>query len=108
MPLQIYMPESGVSLAELTDNVNDELQRSGRCIVVVSEGFDVGDLGELKDSFGHNQRKIGAHIDEREQQRDGKDEGRVTGSLLHSHILPALSAVSIASKLVGSVRFSVR
>jgi len=55
MPLQIYMRESGVSLAELTDNVNDELQRSGRCIVVVSEGFDVGDLGELKDSFGHTE-----------------------------------------------------
>ena len=55
MPLQIYMPESGVSLAELTDNVNDELKRSGRCIVVVSEGFDVGDLGELKDSFGHTE-----------------------------------------------------
>lgn len=53
MPLQIYMPESGLSLAELTDNVNDELKRSGRCIVVVSEGFDVGDIGETKDSFGH-------------------------------------------------------
>ncbi|NUN02814.1 MAG: diphosphate--fructose-6-phosphate 1-phosphotransferase, partial [Bryobacteraceae bacterium] len=53
MPLQIYMPESGVSLAELTDNVNDELKRSGRCIIVISEGFDAGDLGELKDAFGH-------------------------------------------------------
>ncbi|HEU0140436.1 MAG TPA: diphosphate--fructose-6-phosphate 1-phosphotransferase [Bryobacteraceae bacterium] len=53
MPLQIYMPESGVGLAELTDNVNDELKRSGRCIIVISEGFDAGDLGELKDAFGH-------------------------------------------------------
>lgn len=55
MPLQIYMRESGLTLAELTDNVNDELKRSGRCIVVLSEGFDVGDLGELKDSFGHTE-----------------------------------------------------
>ena len=37
----------------MADNVNDELKRSGRCIVVVSEGFDVGSLGERKDSFGH-------------------------------------------------------
>ena len=27
--------------------------RDGRCIVVVSEGFDVGSLGEVKDAFGH-------------------------------------------------------
>jgi 6-phosphofructokinase 1 len=53
MPLQIYMRESKLTLAELADSVNDELKRSGRCIVVVSEGFDVGEIGELKDSFGH-------------------------------------------------------
>ncbi|MCX6027870.1 MAG: diphosphate--fructose-6-phosphate 1-phosphotransferase [Chloroflexi bacterium] len=53
MPLQIYLAESGATLAEMADNVNDELRRSGRCIVVVSEGFDVGGLGERKDSFGH-------------------------------------------------------
>ena len=55
MPLQIYMAESGVSMEQLAENVNDELKRSGRCLVVVSEGFDVGDLGESRDSFGHVQ-----------------------------------------------------
>jgi len=55
MPLQIYLPESGLNLQAMADLVNDELKRSGRCIVVVSEGFDVGDLGELKDNFGHTQ-----------------------------------------------------
>ena len=55
LPLQIYMPEAGVSLKEMADLVNDQLKRSGRCIVVVSEGFDVGDIGETKDSFGHTQ-----------------------------------------------------
>lgn len=55
LPLQIYLPESGLSLPAMADLVNEELKRSGRCIVVVSEGFDVGDLGELKDSFGHTQ-----------------------------------------------------
>ncbi|MFW6255814.1 MAG: 6-phosphofructokinase, partial [Candidatus Sumerlaeota bacterium] len=29
------------------------LKKYGRCIVVVSEGFDVGELGEVKDNFGH-------------------------------------------------------
>ena len=53
MPLQIYLAESPCSLEQLADNVNDQLRRSGRCVVVISEGFDVGSLGEVKDSFGH-------------------------------------------------------
>jgi len=53
LPLQIYLAESPCSLAQLADNVNDQLKQDGRCIVVVSEGFDVGDLGEVKDGFGH-------------------------------------------------------
>ena len=52
-PLQIYLAESGVSLPELADNVNDQLKKDGRCLVVVSEGFDAGDPGDVKDSFGH-------------------------------------------------------
>jgi 6-phosphofructokinase len=55
LPLQIYLTESGVTLPQLADNINDELRRSGRCIVVVSEGFPVGELGERRDSFGHTQ-----------------------------------------------------
>ena len=53
MPLQIYMSESKVSLEQLADNVNDQLQKDGRCIVVISEGFEVGEIGEVKDAFGH-------------------------------------------------------
>jgi len=53
MPLQIYMAESGLSLEQLGQNVLECLGRRGRCIVVVSEGFDVGELGEVKDNFGH-------------------------------------------------------
>lgn len=55
IPLQIYLAESGLNLSKLADNVNDELKRSGRAIVVVSEGFPVGDLGEKKDLFGHTE-----------------------------------------------------
>jgi len=55
MPLQIYLTESKLNLSELADNVNDELKRSGRIIVVVSEGFPFGDIGERKDLFGHTE-----------------------------------------------------
>jgi 6-phosphofructokinase len=52
-PLQLYMAESRHTLESLRDNVNRELARSGRCIVVVNEGFDVGGVGERHDGFGH-------------------------------------------------------
>ena len=55
MPLLIAMTESGISLEELADRVNDLLRREGRAIVVVSEGFDVGDIGARRDSFGHTE-----------------------------------------------------
>jgi len=53
MPLQIYMAEAHHTLESLHENVNRQLRASGRCIVVVSEGFDVGSLGEAQDGFGH-------------------------------------------------------
>ena len=53
MPLQIYMAEAGLNLEQLGENVLAQLGRGGRCLVVVSEGFDVGDLGVVRDSFGH-------------------------------------------------------
>jgi 6-phosphofructokinase 1 len=55
LPLHIYLAESGVTLEQMADAINDELKRAGRCMVVVSEGFDVGDLGARKDAFGHVQ-----------------------------------------------------
>jgi len=55
LPLQIYLAEAGVTLEELADRVSDQLRRDGRCLLVVSEGFDVGELGNQKDSFGHTQ-----------------------------------------------------
>ena len=53
MPLKIYLAESPCSLEQVADAVNDELRRSARCLVVISEGFNVGDLGKVADSFGH-------------------------------------------------------
>ena len=55
MPLQIYLAESPCALSQLADNVNDQLKQDGRCLVVISEGYDVGNIGEVRDSFGHTQ-----------------------------------------------------
>lgn len=55
MPLLIYMAESKLSLPEIADQVDRQLRQTGRAMVVVSEGLDVGNLGESKDSFGHTQ-----------------------------------------------------
>jgi 6-phosphofructokinase 1 len=53
LPLQIYLAEAGATLEELAENVNTQVKQDGRCIVVVSEGFDAGSIGEVKDAFGH-------------------------------------------------------
>ncbi|MDA7978652.1 MAG: diphosphate--fructose-6-phosphate 1-phosphotransferase [Pirellulales bacterium] len=53
LPLIIFLAERACSLEQLADHVNDQLRQSGRAIVVISEGFDVGNLGEVKDAFGH-------------------------------------------------------
>ena len=52
-PLLIVLPEAGLSLEELGDHVDRQLRRSGRAVVIVSEGLDVGALGERRDAFGH-------------------------------------------------------
>jgi 6-phosphofructokinase 1 len=53
LPLLVYLAESPCSLEQLADQVNDQLRQSGRCVVVISEGFDVGELGKVTDAFGH-------------------------------------------------------
>jgi len=89
MPLHIYMPESKLTLDELTDNVNDELLKSGRCIIVVSEGFDVGNIGEVKDSFGHTefsasmftaQQVVVNHLNKVGIKAKGTTRGQVVGT----------------------------
>lgn len=53
IPLQLYMAESNHTLESLAENVNAQLKKDKRCIVVVNEGFDVGSVGEAHDGFGH-------------------------------------------------------
>ena len=52
-PLLIFLAEGGLTLEEMAERVNAEVKARGRAVVVLSEGCDVGDLGFVKDSFGH-------------------------------------------------------
>ncbi|MBI1318220.1 MAG: diphosphate--fructose-6-phosphate 1-phosphotransferase [Candidatus Hydrogenedens sp.] len=89
MPLQIYTRESGLGAEALCDNVNDQLKRDGRVIIVVSEGYDMGELGETKDSFGHTQfgaskltvaQKVVNLLNERGLPVPGAARGQVPGT----------------------------
>lgn len=89
IPLQIYLAEAGVTAEEMCDNVNDQLKRDGRCIIVVSEGFDLGDLGFTKDSFGHAQysaskttvaQQVVNMLNERGLPVPGAARGQVSGT----------------------------
>ncbi|HHY81695.1 MAG TPA: 6-phosphofructokinase [Clostridiales bacterium] len=53
MPLQLYLPESAIPIEKLLDNVDNELVKSGRCIVVVSESYMTDPASQLRDGFGH-------------------------------------------------------
>ncbi len=55
LPLLIFMAEAGVTPEEMCDQVSDMLKERGRCVIVVSEGFDLGELGVSRDNFGHAQ-----------------------------------------------------
>ena len=61
VPLLIILPESlskddhQGNLEFITKKVNEKLKKQKRCIVVIGEGVNVGDLGILRDSFGHAQ-----------------------------------------------------
>ncbi|MCL5674433.1 MAG: diphosphate--fructose-6-phosphate 1-phosphotransferase [Candidatus Omnitrophica bacterium] len=59
MPLLIILPEAfnkytpEENLQYITQKVNEKILECGKCIVVISEGVNLGDLNVLKDSFGH-------------------------------------------------------
>ena len=89
MPLLIAMTESDMALAGLADAVNDVVRARGRCLLVVSEGFPVGSLGEREDSFGHVQfsssqvtveRLLVNHLNEIGLPARGSARGNVPGT----------------------------
>jgi len=98
LPIQIYLTEAGVTLPEMADRVNEELLRSGRCIVVVSEGFDVGDIGAQRDSFGHvnfgasgttAQQAIVTYLNKVGLKATGKARGQTLGTDQRHNIMTA-------------------
>jgi ATP-dependent phosphofructokinase / diphosphate-dependent phosphofructokinase len=93
MPLQLYLAETGFGLEELYENVCRQLVDDGRCIVVVSEGFDVGSLGEARDGFGHIEygasqstvaQEIVNYLNKRGLPVRGQATGQVPGVLQRS------------------------
>ncbi len=54
-PLLICLAEAALTMPQLAEAVNDTLKQHGRAVVVVSEGFDVGEIGARTDSFGHTE-----------------------------------------------------
>lgn len=61
IPLLLFLPEaiskedSRSNLEFITESINNKLKEASRCIVVIGEGVNIGDLSVLKDSFGHDQ-----------------------------------------------------
>ncbi|MGQ9598883.1 MAG: diphosphate--fructose-6-phosphate 1-phosphotransferase [Anaerolineae bacterium] len=89
MPLLIALAESGLTLAELADAVNDMLQQRRRCLLVISEGFPVGEVGEIRDAFGHIafssskmtvERIVVNYLNERGLRAQGAARGNVPGT----------------------------
>lgn len=89
MPLMILLAEAGLSAAEALDAINDCVRRHGRAIVVVSEGFNMGELGEVRDSFGHVEfgsskmtveQKLVNYLNEKGLPAKGNARGQVPGT----------------------------
>jgi 6-phosphofructokinase 1 len=81
MPLLIAMVESGLTLPDLADAICDVVRERGRCLLVISEGFPVGDIGQRRDAFGHTQFSASAFTVE-----------RAVVNYLNEHGLPARGA----------------
>jgi 6-phosphofructokinase 1 len=52
-PLLILFAEAPLPLSDLTDLVADTVRKRGRALIVVSEGYPVGEIGARLDAFGH-------------------------------------------------------
>ncbi len=72
MPLLVFIPEAlskddpEQNLEFIATRVNETLREAGRCMVVLTEGAGLGDVGVLRDAFGHAQfsacRTTAAHL----------------------------------------------
>ncbi len=99
-PIQLYLAETDHNLESLAENVNRCLIERGRCIVVASEGFNAGSLGEARDGFGHIEygasestvaQKIVNYLNSHGLKARGQATGQVPGILQRSTSLYASS-----------------
>lgn len=51
-PLLLMMPEDPQPLDVVIGAVDDQLSKAGRAVVVISEGYPLGDVGSVKDATG--------------------------------------------------------
>ncbi|MCX7038591.1 MAG: diphosphate--fructose-6-phosphate 1-phosphotransferase, partial [Spirochaetes bacterium] len=114
MPLQLYMAESHHTLESLRENVNRQLAKDGRCIVVVGEGFDVGSVGERHDGFGHIEygasrttaaQEVVNYLNEKGLAVRGQATGQVPGVLqrgtsIHASTVDVEEAYQVGRKSV--------
>ena len=115
VPLQIYYAEAGHNLESLAENVNGQLKRDGRCLVVVSEGFDAGPLGEIHDAFGNIEyssskttvvQQIANYLNEKGIKARGLATAQVPGALqrcdsLYASRVDIEEAYQVARKAVS-------
>jgi 6-phosphofructokinase 1 len=113
-PLQIYLAESKLTLENLYENVNEQLKKEGRCIVVISEGFDVGDIGGKKDAFGHTSfgstriavyQKVVNYLNEKGINAMGSARGQVMGTdqrdtMIYASVVDLDEAYKVGQKAV--------
>lgn len=52
LPLLILLPEDQRSPSELMDAIENKLAHAGRAIIVMSEGYHIGEVGHVKDYSG--------------------------------------------------------
>jgi 6-phosphofructokinase len=113
-PLQIYLAESNLNLEQLLNNVNQQLRKDGRCIVVISEGFDVGDIGDVKDAFGHTSfgstkisvyQTVVNYLNEKGIKARGAARGQVMGTdqrsaMIYASVVDLDEAYKVGQKAV--------
>ncbi len=52
-PIRMFFSETGETLESAAEKIDAQLRLTGRCIAVVNEGLNVGDIGAKHDMFGH-------------------------------------------------------
>jgi len=107
MPLLVIMPEAlsaddpSANLEFITEGVNGMLRDSGRCMVVLCEGANVGDVGVLRDSFGHAQfsasRTTAAHL--LMNHLNGVDRADTKGRAQSRLVVPGIARVDVPGTL---------